>query len=278
MNQGYTEKDEECMAINLTKQDEILSLLINPHTGNKLEHQDEALVDPVTQERFDIRDGIPIVLRGEDVDGDNKALQRMFDRQSIFYDVRQLSPSIKAARSEFSQMLEVKRQHRVLEVAVGTGLQTRNLQENGTRADFFGLDISYGMLKKCRSRARKGQLDIGLVQGNAELLPFETETFDVVYEFGGISGFREKGKTTILEMYRVARPGGQIAFANPTPEVMKGLIGFLAKVAAKLGRVSFEFASPQELLLLIPQNAENVIQRESWNSRMCFVSFQKPKK
>ena len=89
---------------------------------------------------------------------------------------------------EYLDELEVKDGDRVLEVSVGTG---RNLQFLPRGAQYFGLDISWGMLKQCQRNARKWNLDVALFMGNAECLPFKKELFDVVFHFGGIKLFQQ---------------------------------------------------------------------------------------
>ena len=67
------------MSGGVSKQKEILSLLHNPHTDNPLKLENGYLKDPVTEDRFLIRDGIPIILHKNDVFGWNRKQQKSYD-------------------------------------------------------------------------------------------------------------------------------------------------------------------------------------------------------
>jgi ubiquinone/menaquinone biosynthesis C-methylase UbiE len=81
------------------------------------------------------------------------------------------------------------------------------------KAFYYGLDISMGMLMKCRKNMTRWKREIELFQGNAEFLPFKEETFDSVFHVGGINFFNDR-KRAIEEMIRVAKPGAKIAIAD----------------------------------------------------------------
>ncbi len=191
-------------------QKELMPILINPYTGNNLKHADGALADCRTGEKFAIRGGIPVLLRKQGVAGRNKAWQKKYDRLAYFYDLLfGLFPKFKKLYKDNAQMMEIGKGHRVLETSIGTGKQIEYLLKQGKEANFYGLDISYGMLKKCRGNAIKWGLGLKLVQANAEMLPFRDKAFDVVFHFGGINFFNDK-KKAIEEMVRVAKPGAYI--------------------------------------------------------------------
>jgi ubiquinone/menaquinone biosynthesis C-methylase UbiE len=197
---------------------DILTLLCDPTTHDALEikiepdvrgrHQ-EALVNPKTGQRFPVRDGITVFILEGEVSGQNQKYQAIYDRFALFYDFstwlysRWKGMSVEARLREYLDELEVKEGDRVLEVSVGTG---RNLQFLPRSARFFGLDLSWGMLKQCQRNAAKWGLDLALFMGTAERLPFQDEVFDVVFHFGGINFFNDKA-AAIREMIRVARPG-----------------------------------------------------------------------
>ena len=136
---------------------------------------------------------IPIFLEHDAITGSNKKYQSMYDRFAPLYDFSTSAYShwkgmnVEARLREYLDELEVKEGDRVLEVSVGTG---RNLQFLPRAAQYFGLDISWGMLKQCQRNTRKWNLDISLFMGNAECLPFKDESFDVVFHFGGIKLFQ----------------------------------------------------------------------------------------
>ncbi|MCU4753006.1 methyltransferase domain-containing protein [Halobacteria archaeon AArc-curdl1] len=259
-----------------TKPIEQLRLLRNPYTGNTVVRDDDVLIDSGSGERFPIRDGIPVLLREDDVAGINRRMQWTFDLQSYVYDLSRtrILSGLEAGRSEYSEQLDVNPGDRVLESCVGTGLQLRNLQENGKEADYFGVDISYGMLKKCRKNARKWGMNVGLVQGNAEQLPYADDTFDVVFEFGGILFVPEKVETTLQEMTRVTKPGGQVAFVTPTAKLLD--LNLFVKTGLKWFGIPSEPGPWGTPLEIVPDIATNTFQKEIWNGKLSVISFQKP--
>jgi SAM-dependent methyltransferase len=211
---------------------DILALICDPTTHDTLEtrtepdgrgHHQEFLFNPKSGQRFPIRDGIPIFLREGEASGSNRKYQTMYDRFAPFYDFstwlysRWKRIDVEARLREYLDELEVKGGDRVLEVSVGTG---RNLQFLPRSARFFGLDISWGMLKRCRGNAAKWKLEVALFMGTAERLPFLDEAFDVVFHVGGINFFSDKA-AAIREMIRVAKPGTRFIIGDENEAAAK---------------------------------------------------------
>ncbi len=104
-------------------------------------------------------------------------------------------------RLELDILLPLAHDRDVLEVGCGTGLIMRGLEETAGR--ITGLDISPGMLKEARERGFE------VVEGNAEQLPFDDESFDLVYSFKVLAHVPDIVKA-MKEMGRVLRPGGYL--------------------------------------------------------------------
>src|SRR2546423_8067324 len=108
---------------------------------------------------------------------------------------------------------------RVLGLACGSG----NAAMAGGRrfADVVGVDYVPELLAHGRERAAAEGLEVEFVDGDAQALPFDDGSFDVVLStFGAM--FAPDQEKTASELMRVCRPGGRIGMANWTPE---GLIG-----------------------------------------------------
>jgi len=170
-----------------------VSLLCDPDTHARLEAAGDALINPESGARFPIREGIPIFLR--DVEGLNRKYQKMCDRLAPGYDIAERlykwilrKPDF---RLEFIPELEVPPGGRVLEVSVGTG---GNLRHLGPDAELFGLDLSWGMLRRCVRNLRDWCRAAELFQGEAERLPFTDAVFDCVFHVGGINYFNDKSR------------------------------------------------------------------------------------
>ena len=83
------------------------------------------------------------------------------------------------------------------------------------------MDYVPALLERGRQRAAADGLEIEFVEGDAQALPFEDASFDVVLStFGAM--FAPDQRKTAEELLRVSAPGGRIGMANWTPE---GLVG-----------------------------------------------------
>ena len=254
--------------------DELLTLLINPYTGDELKREGDLLVDVTTGEKFAINSSVPVLLRKEEITGLNRLYQKRYDWLVYIYDFMMLtlSPLIggKEAFRSIAEIIEINSGERVLETSVGTGIEIKNLVDHGKKADYYGMDISYGMLKKCRRNVLKWNVDIKLVQGNAETVPFKDELFDVVYHIGGINFFNDKEKA-IQEMIRVARPGARIYICDETVKQIEEQPKFISIFYQKPDPEIYE-----PPLKYIPGNMQNVVNHMLWDDKMYLVSFQKP--
>ncbi len=92
-------------------------------------------------------------------------------------------------RRAYLDELEVPSSARVLEVSVGTGA---NLRYSPPSVAFYGLDLSWGMLRRCLNNLQKWQRTAELFHGEAEHLPFRDNVFDVVFHVGGINFFNDE--------------------------------------------------------------------------------------
>jgi SAM-dependent methyltransferase len=110
---------------------------------------------------------------------------------------------------------------RVLDVAAGTGNASIPAAQAG--ADVTASDLTPELLEAGRRRAESEGLALDWVEADAEHLPFEDESFDVVMSSIGAM-FAPHHQDVANELVRVARPGGTIGLLSWTPE---GMIGAL---------------------------------------------------
>jgi SAM-dependent methyltransferase len=109
----------------------------------------------------------------------------------------------------------------VLDVAAGTGNASIPAAKAG--AQVTASDLTPELLAAGRARAESEGLTLEWVQADAEHLPFEDESFDVVISSIGAM-FAPHHQDTADELVRVCRPGGTIGLLSWTPE---GLVGAL---------------------------------------------------
>jgi ubiquinone/menaquinone biosynthesis C-methylase UbiE len=100
-----------------------------------------------------------------------------------------------------------------LEIGSGTGYFSLNLLQLGAIERLTATDISPGMLSQLSETADALGLEVKTVQTEAEVLPFEDESFDLVFGHAVLHHIPDLGKA-FAEFRRVLRPGGAIAFAG----------------------------------------------------------------
>jgi SAM-dependent methyltransferase len=112
---------------------------------------------------------------------------------------------------------------RVLDVAAGTGNASLPAAQAG--ADVTASDLTPELLEAGRQRADAAGLTLAWAEADAEHLPFEDASFDVVISAIGAM-FAPHHQQTANELTRVCRPGGTIGLLSWTPE---GMIGALLR-------------------------------------------------
>src|SRR5918998_2023283 len=108
---------------------------------------------------------------------------------------------------------------RVLDVATGSGNAAIAAARLG--CDVVGVDYVPALLERGRERAAAEGLEVELLEGDAEALPFPDASFDAVLSVFG-SMFAPDHERAAAELLRVCRPGGTIALASWTPDGFLG--------------------------------------------------------
>ena len=123
-----------------------------------------------------------------------------------------------------AEAADVRAGQAVLDVAAGNG--NASLAAARRHAVVTSTDYVQDLLDKGRARALAEELPIQFQLADAEALPFDNASFDIVLSTFGVM-FTPDHRRAASEMLRVVRPGGRIAMANWTPA---GFIGRLFKV------------------------------------------------
>ena len=126
---------------------------------------------------------------------------------------------IESAAEEVVSEADVKPGQEVLDVATGSGNVALIAAQRGARVT--GLDLTPELFVAARRRAAEAGVEVQWVEGDAEELPYEDDSFDrALSTFGTM--FAPRHERAAAELVRVTRPGGRVVVAAWTPEGANG--------------------------------------------------------
>jgi len=119
---------------------------------------------------------------------------------------------------------------RSLEIGAGTGYFSLNLLQTGVVRDAVCTDISPGMLAALEANARRLGLAVETAACDAEALPFEDRSFDLVLGHAVLHHLPDL-RAAFGEFRRVLRPGGTVLFAGEPSRYGDRLAAFPKRAA-----------------------------------------------
>jgi len=142
---------------------------------------------------------------------------------------------------------------KMLDIATGT---CNSLFRHGwmnLNAEYTGVDLSKQMLTKGQKIMNQQHVPVTLLLADAHKLPFESETFDIVTNYGAINSCANT-KVALEEMVRVTKKGGKILFLD---EQLYNSASFIEKLYFKfvLSNHNVIHHCPIEFL---PKNIEEI--------------------
>lgn len=141
---------------------------------------------------------------------ENHFVERVYEKLASVYDLI-FGPTLHPGRLVARDRMEIRPGSHILEVGVGTGINTSLYPRN---CHITGIDLSTSMLDKARERvAREGLRNVRLMEMDAAKTTFADDTFDIVYAPYLISVVPDPVKVA-CEMRRVCKPGGKIVILN----------------------------------------------------------------
>ena len=182
----------------------------------------EAL-NKLKEEYQKIGNDIPNLMNSNYLKDDNERYMKMYNWMSVGYDFVETfggklkyGNQVNQMRQEIINKLEWKDNASVLNVSIGTGKDLEFIPQNINKKSLtiWGIDISMGMLKKCKRKFNQ-KINLSLLNCCAEDLPFKDNSFDIVFHVGGINFFNDKQKA-INEMIRVAKKNAKLLIADET--------------------------------------------------------------
>jgi SAM-dependent methyltransferase len=128
---------------------------------------------------------------------------------------------------QFLDRLDIDPESSLLDVACGSGQVALIAARRGYKV--AGVDIATNAIRAARARATLERLEARFDEGDAEALPYDVGSFDVVVSLFGVM-FAPQPELVTTELLRVCRPGGTVALGNWTKE---GFIGQMFKTFAR---------------------------------------------
>ena len=128
---------------------------------------------------------------------------------------------------ELCEAMDLKAGSKVLDVAAGNGMAS--LAAARRWCEVTSTDYVPALLERGRARATAEGMAIEFKEADAENLPFDNSSFDVVLSTFGVM-FTPNQDKAAAELLRVCKPKGKIALANWTPD------GFIGQVFKTLGK------------------------------------------
>lgn len=143
-------------------------------------------------------------------DIENDFVARVYENLASVYDLI-FGPSLHPGRLDAIHRMRIQSGDRILEVGVGTGINTTLYPSH---CAVTGVDLSDSMLEKARDRvAQHGMKNVRLLQMDAAAMTFADGSFDTVYAPYLINVVPDPLQVA-KEMRRVCKVGGRIIFLN----------------------------------------------------------------
>jgi ubiquinone/menaquinone biosynthesis C-methylase UbiE len=133
-----------------------------------------------------------------------------YDQIAPEYDQRFASEDSSGREEAIGALASRLEADRILEVGCGTGHWLAYLQPVARHA--YGLDASAGMLHQAQQQPR----DLNLARGYARHLPYESNSFNLVFCVNAIHHFAEP-QAFVEEAFRILGWGGVLAIAGSDP-------------------------------------------------------------
>jgi SAM-dependent methyltransferase len=152
---------------------------------------------------------------------------------------------------------------KILDLATGTGWTSRVVSRRG--ANVTGVDIATGLLESAERQALAERLPIRYLQGDAEALPFDDESFDAIVSTFGVM-FASRPEAAAKELARVTRPGGRIALTTWTSDgnlfkMFQVMKAFMPPPAAPAPPSPFEWGNTDRIRQLLGEDFELKFER-----------------
>lgn len=222
----------------------------------------------------------------------------MFDRIARRYDLLNRLTSLgidQSWRRKTVRSLELNGPSRVLDLATGTADLALLIAKMSPETQVVGLDPSAEMLRVGQNKvAQLKHSRVSLVQGDAQQLPFEDDSFDGITIAFGIRNVPDRAQA-LREMSRVCRRQGRVCILELS-EPKRGLMASLARfhmhqVVPRLGALLSgareyrylpnsiaKFPPAEEFASLMSDSGLKVLKAEPLTFGVCHLYVAEPNK
>ena len=114
-------------------------------------------------------------------------------------------------RSTIFGLADIRRGEKAADIGCGTGTFTLEAARLGSR--IIGVDSSPEMLAIAASKVRGTEAPVSFLRGNAEELPFSSESLDLVMAITSLC-FVSRPEQVVSEAYRVLKAGGRMVIGE----------------------------------------------------------------
>lgn len=173
-------------------------------------------------------------------------------------DYRSIGKVISPVSAKLVRLVNVKPVDSVLDVACGFGNTAITARRAGAKVT--GIDITPELLAQAKEEEYIAKVSgIDWREGNAEILPFEDESFDIVLStFGHMFALNQKA--TAKEMQRVLKKGGRIGFATWSPELGWGrMYSTISKYVPAVQNNQSQIPSPSPMQWGVPSKIQELL-------------------
>ena len=168
---------------------------------------------------YPVKNDILSVVFPKELGGDDAKFNKLYNFYAPLYDLNErvmgrllVGVDMVKGREHIVSCLGLKPGMRILEVSPGPGVFQKFLKHDiGENGELVALDLSMGMLRQCQKRSKN--LNVQLVHGNAQYLPFADNSFDALFHFGGVNLFNDPQKA-ISEFIRVVKKDGIVSWGD----------------------------------------------------------------
>lgn len=122
----------------------------------------------------------------------------------------------------------IKDNFNILDIACGTGIFLKKISKKNNSTKLFGIDNS----KKMISVANKIPSNITFKVADAESLPFDDNSFDLITVIDAFYYFQNKEKV-LKECFRILKPNCQLFIFYPAADILPKFIFNLVKITSK---------------------------------------------